>query len=228
MSIRFFFFFLMIRRPPRSTLFPYTTLFRLARRRPGVRERSQRAVHRVRRRRVRRCRARGGARPPARLRPAARCRGGAGGGLAMVVPAARGRPRSAEVDERIIGAALDHLRASGYRDLSIEHVAADAGVSKATIYRRYRDKADLASAALAVVSAARLRPPLPDDTRAALIELLARFESGVARVGLGVLASFLDERDPTVLELHRERTIERGLERARWVLERGRQHGEIS
>src|SRR6267378_6350746 len=26
--IRLFFFFLMIRRPPRSTLFPYTTLFR--------------------------------------------------------------------------------------------------------------------------------------------------------------------------------------------------------
>src|SRR6266513_5957809 len=29
-----FFFFLMIRRPPRSTLFPYTTLFRSARTRP--------------------------------------------------------------------------------------------------------------------------------------------------------------------------------------------------
>src|SRR2546426_6943942 len=28
MSLSFFFFFLMIRRPPRSTLFPYTTLFR--------------------------------------------------------------------------------------------------------------------------------------------------------------------------------------------------------
>src|SRR5690348_18093091 len=28
----FFFFFLMIRRPPRSTLFPYTTLFRSRRR----------------------------------------------------------------------------------------------------------------------------------------------------------------------------------------------------
>src|SRR5258707_5790359 len=27
-SLPFFFFFLMIRRPPRSTLFPYTTLFR--------------------------------------------------------------------------------------------------------------------------------------------------------------------------------------------------------
>src|SRR6266536_6463940 len=30
--MRCFFFFLMIRRPPRSTLFPYTTLFRPARR----------------------------------------------------------------------------------------------------------------------------------------------------------------------------------------------------
>src|SRR5258708_36794876 len=27
-DVTFFFFFLMIRRPPRSTLFPYTTLFR--------------------------------------------------------------------------------------------------------------------------------------------------------------------------------------------------------
>src|SRR3982750_4933375 len=30
-----FFFFLMIRRPPRSTLFPYTTLFRSGRSPPG-------------------------------------------------------------------------------------------------------------------------------------------------------------------------------------------------
>src|SRR6266487_5990006 len=34
-SIFCFFFFLMIRRPPRSTLFPYTTLFRPARPRRG-------------------------------------------------------------------------------------------------------------------------------------------------------------------------------------------------
>src|SRR2546426_11172585 len=32
----FLFFFLMIRRPPRSTLFPYTTLFRSPRRRAGA------------------------------------------------------------------------------------------------------------------------------------------------------------------------------------------------
>src|SRR2546423_9780781 len=33
-----FFFFLMIRRPPRSTLFPYTTLFRSRSSRPWARE----------------------------------------------------------------------------------------------------------------------------------------------------------------------------------------------
>src|SRR5256884_6729419 len=35
MTLKFFFFFLMIRRPPRSTLFPYTTLFRSLRERGG-------------------------------------------------------------------------------------------------------------------------------------------------------------------------------------------------
>src|SRR2546430_9789324 len=46
------FFFLMIRRPPRSTLFPYTTLFRSRRRSrsPGVRDvRTWPRSHRARR-----------------------------------------------------------------------------------------------------------------------------------------------------------------------------------
>src|SRR6266581_6966750 len=38
-----FFFFLMIRRPPRSTLFPYTTLFRSRRRRRDRRTRAHTA-----------------------------------------------------------------------------------------------------------------------------------------------------------------------------------------
>src|SRR3712207_8688052 len=38
------FFFLMIRRPPRSTLFPYTTLFRSARRMPVVGDAAAAAV----------------------------------------------------------------------------------------------------------------------------------------------------------------------------------------
>src|SRR2546426_11151218 len=43
-----FFFFLMIRRPPRSTLFPYTTLFRsLAGPRNGVEDPAQRPGPRI-------------------------------------------------------------------------------------------------------------------------------------------------------------------------------------
>src|SRR3712207_8139058 len=63
----FFVFFLMIRRPPRSTLFPYTTLFRSGGgRRQGARVRPRRAAVRGEPPR----RARGGRRPGAR--PAAR------------------------------------------------------------------------------------------------------------------------------------------------------------
>src|SRR5215467_15090827 len=39
-----FFFFLMIRRPPRSTLFPYTTLFRSSTRCPSRRLATRRAL----------------------------------------------------------------------------------------------------------------------------------------------------------------------------------------
>src|SRR6266700_6915588 len=48
MSTFLFFFFLMIRRPPRSTLFPYTTLFRSDRRgavRPGAGGQADRPRH---------------------------------------------------------------------------------------------------------------------------------------------------------------------------------------
>src|SRR3712207_7781746 len=40
------FFFLMIRRPPRSTLFPYTTLFRSSTTRDATLSRTYRAPHR--------------------------------------------------------------------------------------------------------------------------------------------------------------------------------------
>src|SRR5256885_8719140 len=57
---RFFFFFLMIRRPPRSTLFPYTTLFRSHLARPAAIRRAILETHSRklsdRRRRAPRCR----------------------------------------------------------------------------------------------------------------------------------------------------------------------------
>src|SRR3712207_8376852 len=69
------FFFLMIRRPPRSTLFPYTTLFRSPDRAAFSRRVRGRSRPRPRRRRRGRApRPPGGSAPPAAGRPAS-CRG---------------------------------------------------------------------------------------------------------------------------------------------------------
>ena len=45
------------------------------------------------------------------------------------------RRRSARTHEAILDATMDLLAEAGYQALSIEHVAARAGVGKATIYR---------------------------------------------------------------------------------------------
>ena len=54
-----------------------------------------------------------------------------------------GRPRSAEADLAIREATLDLLGTHGYADLTMSGVAAAAGVSTATLYRRWSSKLDL-------------------------------------------------------------------------------------
>jgi AcrR family transcriptional regulator len=54
-----------------------------------------------------------------------------------------GRPRSAEADLAIREATLDLLATHGYADLTMSGVAAGAGVSTATLYRRWRSKLEL-------------------------------------------------------------------------------------
>lgn len=50
---------------------------------------------------------------------------------------ARGRPRIAELDERILSATRELLAEHGYPGLSMEAVARKAGVGKQTLYRRW-------------------------------------------------------------------------------------------
>jgi AcrR family transcriptional regulator len=54
-----------------------------------------------------------------------------------------GRPRSAEANRAILAAAIDLFVEHGYEAMSIEGVAARAGVGKTTIYRRWTSKEDL-------------------------------------------------------------------------------------
>jgi AcrR family transcriptional regulator len=56
---------------------------------------------------------------------------------------ASGRPRSAQADRAIIDAIVDLLVNRGYREVTIEAVAAQAGVAKTTIYRRWPSKAEM-------------------------------------------------------------------------------------
>jgi len=68
-------------------------------------------------------------------------------GNAMIVKEAGcrpvGRPRCMETQQAILAAAADLLESQPYRDISVERIAAEAGVGKQTIYRWYDSKADL-------------------------------------------------------------------------------------
>jgi len=74
------------------------------------------------------------------------------GDITMATPTAGpGRHRSAAADEAILAATLDLLTERGYGGLTMISVIDRAGVSSATLYRRWPTKHDLVVAALASV-----------------------------------------------------------------------------
>jgi AcrR family transcriptional regulator len=83
--------------------------------------------------------------------------------------AARGRPRSDRAHRAILDAFLAELVEEGFADLRLEHVAARAGVGKATIYRRWPSKEALALDLLMRLAAPHLAIEDTGDTRAELL-----------------------------------------------------------
>jgi len=71
-------------------------------------------------------------------------------------PAERGRTQDRSRDDLIVGAALALLVEKGYGDLTMTDVATRAGVSKATLYRRWTSKADLVADAVATLNPMKL------------------------------------------------------------------------
>lgn len=82
------------------------------------------------------------AHPPQPRRPSDRAPSGVRGSRAP------GRPRDPRCDEAILDAALRELATAGFTRLSMEAVAASAGVGKATVYRRWPTKDALIADAL--------------------------------------------------------------------------------
>jgi AcrR family transcriptional regulator len=126
---------------------------------------------------------------------------------------ARGRPRDGAVDAAILDATERSLASRGYEAMTVEQVAVAAGVSKPTIYLRYRSKAELVEAMIE-----RLRPPLPGvsdgdgdgaSARRELVALIEMQEEWVELHGLRLVAAvLLEEADhPELLERFRERVV---------------------
>jgi AcrR family transcriptional regulator len=131
---------------------------------------------------------------------------------------------------KILGATRAILAESGMRALTVEAVAARAGVAKTTIYRRYRSRHDLALAVL--VDMIRTVTTVPDlgDTRRELVQLvrgtlIVLGETLMGRVMQGLVTELAS--DPYLSRAFRDQvvTLRRG-EVAR-VLERGVGRGDL-
>jgi AcrR family transcriptional regulator len=82
-----------------------------------------------------------------------------------------GRPRDARADRAILDAALQSFIDEGYEGMSMEGVAARAGVGKTTIYRRWPSKKELIVAAMDTLFE-DLRLPETGDVRADLTSIV--------------------------------------------------------
>jgi AcrR family transcriptional regulator len=140
-----------------------------------------------------------------------------------------GRPRNEEADREIIAATLRLLPVQGYDRLSVEAVAAEADVTRATIYRRYPSKAELVCAALSAYPDDASVGDLA-DVRSYLVTLMAVFRSGIQECdGVAICSSLYLNRDehPEMLEEFRRTVVDPRMERMRAVLEAAAAAGHV-
>jgi len=151
-------------------------------------------------------------------------------GVELSAARAPGRPRDPQVDRDILTATRELLAEDGFDGLSIEAVAARAGVGKTTVYRRWPSKIPLVVDALSAMKAptpAAVTDDMP--TREALLRAMSGFtkphDGSAARVLAGLVDAMsrneeLAEAVRTVLVAERERGLVA-------VIERGKARGEI-
>ncbi len=84
----------------------------------------------------------------------------------------QGRPRDARADRAILEATLELVAELGVHEFRTEDVAARAGVGKGAIYRRYRSKDELLTAAVAALVDEEIAVPDTGSTREDLLVLM--------------------------------------------------------
>jgi AcrR family transcriptional regulator len=142
---------------------------------------------------------------------------------------ARGRRRDPDIGQRILQVALRQLGQEGYSRMSLDNVATEAGVSKPTIYRRWSNKADLATAALRTL---QISEPAVDtgSTAGDLTRILENLRRSLLRPnGMSLIGTVLaeEQHNPNLLELFRERIVGPRRQMLRAVLERAKWNNEL-
>jgi len=141
-----------------------------------------------------------------------------------------GRPRDARADEAIIATTLSLMSEVGITGLSIEEVAGRAGVSKATIYRRFDSKDALIVAALASLNA-DLRSEIPTgSTRDVLVSFFESWWKSHPTSQSGQLFPRLfghARSHPELFGNFFDQVIEPRRDLFRQVIRRGIEHGEL-
>lgn len=142
----------------------------------------------------------------------------------------KGRPRQAGIDVAVLDAALRQLSTLGYARLTIESVAAEAGVGRPAVYRRWRNKAELVMAALEDLRVREATEPSTGDTRRDLTAQLERVRhyfddlGGMALIGTLLVE---EERHPELLEMFRERVVRPRRAELADVLRAGQERGDV-
>jgi AcrR family transcriptional regulator len=140
-----------------------------------------------------------------------------------------GRPRDPSRDAAIKAAVLHLLGAAGYNGLTMDAVAASAGVSKATIYRRWPSKTDLLIDLIDESSVAGLDVPDTGCLRGDLVALLQSLAEVLigpgGRVSRALLGALEDE--PELATAYRRGPLQRWAEAFDGVFARAVHRGEI-
>jgi AcrR family transcriptional regulator len=139
--------------------------------------------------------------------------------------------RRARSDHAILEATRALLAEVGVPGLTIEGVAARSGVAKTTIYRRWRDRDELAFAAVWDDLVSGLKAPRDvGDTRAELIAFVGPIVSVLQSPLMNSVIRGLTSEIAGNSELsrtYREQTVEPRLEQLRKVVQRGIDRGDL-
>jgi AcrR family transcriptional regulator len=122
---------------------------------------------------------------------------------------APGRPRDPSIDIAVLDATIRLLAESGVDGTSMEKVAAEAGVSKVTLYTRFSSKSELIGAALSHLQIGDL-PALTGDVEDDLVALLVAMRREYADVGgMSIVGTCLitESRSAEFLEIVRKSTL---------------------